>query len=144
MSDADPDPERQTVELLRSMNEKLDRIAASVEGQPTQPTGGQPDDEAVTRDGEPVREKSVLDAEETAETLQAAFDETTDGLETAVGPNGRIWINKTPDAPDYTFGAFLRDPEQVDYLPDEESPGEYYKNAITPDKVEEYISEVLE
>ncbi len=58
--------------------------------------------------------------------------------------NGRVWVNKSPDAPDYTFNAFLSGPDQMRYDPDSDSPGQYFKNYIEPEDVDDYISEVLE
>lgn len=92
------------------------------------------------------------DIEEKAETLQNAFDSVIDGMEVEYN-GGVIWVNITPNAPEElpgpgsvsTFNALLRDPEQTQYAPDDQSaPGEYFKNRIDPDDVEEYISEVLE
>ena len=92
-----------------------------------------------------AREPDGQAAHEAAETLQAAYDEAVDGMDVQAHA-GKVWINKTPTAPDYTFQAFLQDPEQVDYLPPDENdtPGQYWKNAIEPGDVQDYISEVLE
>jgi len=92
------------------------------------------------------------DIAEKAETLQNAFDDVIDGMDVEYA-NGAIWVNITPDAPEElpgpgsvsTFNALLRDPDQTQYAPDDESaPGQYFKNRIDPDDVNEYISEVLE
>lgn len=89
---------------------------------------------------------------EKAEELQNALDDVIDGMETEANA-GKVWINITPDAPEElpgpgsvsTFNALLRDPDQTQYAPDDQSaPGEYFKNRIDPDDVNEYISEVLE
>lgn len=91
-----------------------------------------------------AREPDGQAAHDAAETLQAAYDEAVDGMDVQAH-DGLVWINKTPDAPDYTFQAFLQDPDQVDYLPpdENETPGQYWKNAIEPGDVGTYISEVL-
>ena len=79
------------------------------------------------------------DAEEKRQELQNALDGATNGMETQVY-NGDIWVNKTPDAPDWTFSAFLSDPDQMQYDPDD-GPGDYFSNYIAPGDVDEYISE---
>ena len=87
-----------------------------------------------------------------AEQLQNAFDNVIDGMEVEHA-NGAVWVNITPDAPEElpgpgsigTFNALLRDADQIKYSPDDQSaPGQYFKNRIDPNDVEEYISEVLE
>lgn len=87
-----------------------------------------------------------------AEELQEAYDAVIDGMAVEYA-NGAIWVNITPDAPEQlpgpgsvsTFNALLRDADQINYSPDDQAaPGEYFKNRIDPNDVEEYISEVLE
>jgi hypothetical protein len=76
--------------------------------------------------------------------LQEAFDDV-------VGPDdmnvkqqgGKVWINKTPDAPDWTFDAFLSGPDIVSYDPDANGPGEYFKNYVNASQVDEYIEDVI-
>lgn len=95
-------------------------------------------------------------AAEAADTLQSAFDEVLDGMEVEHN-EGVVWVNKSPDAPDTlpgpgnveVFNAFLSNPEQMEYVYDDHEyagakPGDYFKNMIKPENVEEYISEVLE
>jgi hypothetical protein len=87
---------------------------------------------------------SSVSASEAAEKLQAAFDETVTGMAVEYS-GGKVWVNKTPDAPDYTFDAFLSGPDLMQYDPDDaDSPGQYFSNYIEAEDVSEYISEVLE
>lgn len=89
---------------------------------------------------------------EKAEKLQEAYDAVIDGMAVEYA-NGAIWVNITPQAPEElpgpgsisTFNALLRDADQINYSPDDQSaPGQYFKNRINPDDVNSYISEVLE
>ena len=88
-------------------------------------------------DGQQMQEVSP---EEAAERLREAYP--VEGIDVQVH-NGQVWVNKTPSAPDYTFAAFVREPELMNYDPDN-GPGEYWKNYLEPGDVDEYISEVLE
>lgn len=95
-------------------------------------------------------------AREAAEKLQSAYDSVIEGM--AVEHNeGVVWVNKTPDSPDTlpgpgnveVFQALLANPEQMEYVYDDHDyagakPGDYFKNMIKPENVDEYISEVLE
>jgi hypothetical protein len=95
----------------------------------------EPSDEELA-DAEPV------DPAEAAKRLQQEFDEAAEGME-VTDADGKVWVNKTPDAPDWTFEAFLSGPDLMQYDPDG-GPGEYYSNYIEPSDVDTYISEVLE
>ena len=86
------------------------------------------------------QQMEAISAEEAAGKLREAFP--VDGMDVQVH-NGNVWVNKTPEAPDYTFSAFLQEPELMQYDPDN-GPGQYWKNYIEPEDVDEYISEVLE
>jgi hypothetical protein len=89
-------------------------------------------------------------AQEAADKLQRAFNDVVEGFDVQ-DHNGKVWVNKTPAAPENlpgpgnveTFTAFLQSPDMMQYDPDS-GPGQYWKNYIEPDEVDQYISEVLE
>lgn len=131
-----------TLELgreVRSLAEDLQRRVTGIEADrvAAPSTGSKPQGTQGNSGG-----SQGPDAEEAREKLQEAFDGITAGMKTMVA-DGKIWINKSPEAPDWTFSAWLQEPEQVFYEPDD-APEDYFKNSILPQNVEEYISEVLE
>jgi hypothetical protein len=91
-----------------------------------------------------------ITAEEAAEELQEAFDEQADGMQ-ALAHDGVVWPNNTPNAPDWTFEAFIKNKEQIEWDNDGRydhptvGPNDYeLENYIAPSDVESYINEVLE
>lgn len=100
------------------------------------------------------------DPDEKADALKAAFDAVVADMEVEVGDGGAIWVKTGYDTPDSienpgpggpidVWEAFIRDPEQTEYVPDDhpaagDRPSQYHKNRIEPCDVDEYISEVLE
>ena len=85
------------------------------------------------------------------ERLQDAYDNVLDDMQVQ-HHNGKVWVQTGKDTPDTlpgpgnveVFDALLKNPDQTVYAPDDDSPGEWWKNYIEPEYVEEYISEVLE
>lgn len=118
--------------LLQSSKEINSSIAAlnSAEG------GAQ----SGNRDAPDAQKGSGPDAEKGAEKLNDIWP--VDGMQ-AKAYGGKVWLNKTPDAPDWTFQTFLQNPDIVEFDPDG-GPGDYYKNYVEPRDVSKYISEVLE
>jgi hypothetical protein len=99
--------------------------------------------EATIEDSGSTSDRDQSDSQ-AGEKLQEAFDDV-------VGPDdmnvkqqgGKVWINKTPDAPDWTFDAFLSGPDIVEFDPDGNGPGQYFKNYVPESKVDEYIEDVI-
>jgi len=112
---------------------------------------------------EPPQSDAGPSPAEAAETLQAAFDEHLDDMQVKAA-NNHVWFQtgrETQDEWPYPGGdevfSVLTDSDLVSYVHDgsqewadephklyESKPGEWWKNALAPDDVEEYISEVLE
>lgn len=94
-----------------------------------------------------------VSAEDAANRLQSAYDDVVDDMGVQAY-NGMVWVQTGKDTPETlpgpgnveVFSAFLQGPDQVQYRPpdDNDTPGEWWKNAIEPEDVDEYISEVLE
>lgn len=100
------------------------------------------------------------DPQEKAEELQQAFDGVVEDMQVKAAA-GKVWFQTGRDTPEdwpfpgagSTFEA-VTGPDVVEYVyegddgPDhewyDEKPGEWWKNAIRPSDVEQYISEVLE
>lgn len=120
--------------------------------------------EASTGDGETgeraEEEARQAEAQSAAETLQQAFDEHLEDMQ--VQPHaGHVWFKTGYDTEDEwpypgvdeTFQAITA-PDVVEYVYEsddgpnhelyDEKPGQYWKNALAPGDVEEYIEEVLE
>jgi hypothetical protein len=135
---------RQLVREYEILSDKVDSVmqdlslAQSNGSAVSQPSQGRdvPASDAAG-DGQQMQE---ITAEEAAGKLREAFP--VDGMDVQIS-NGKVWVNKTPEAPDYTFSAFLQEPSLMQYDPDN-GPGQYWKNYIEPEDVEQYISEVLE
>lgn len=97
------------------------------------------------------QEMASVSAEEAASKLQDAFNAVVDGFDVQAH-NGKVWVNKTPTAPETlpgpgkvdTFTALVSGPQEMKYDPDADSPGQYFNNVIEPNDVDSYISEVLE
>lgn len=97
-----------------------------------------------------------VDAHDAADRLQAAYDEVIDDMQVQAH-EGWVWVQTGRDTPDELpgpgnvepFTAFLQAPEAVEYIHDDHDavdlkPGEWWKNRIAPEAVDEYIAEVLE
>lgn len=100
-------------------------------------------------------------AEEAAERLQSAFDEVIDDMQVTAS-SGVVWIKTGQDTPDSLPGpgnvsvweTFVKNPDQTEFVYESddgpnhelfsEKPGEYWKNIIRPENVDEYIDENLE
>lgn len=101
------------------------------------------------------------DPEEAASRLQDAYDGVLDDMQVQA-TDTLVWVQTGQDTPDTlpgpgnveVFDALLRNPDQTEFVPDDyngdlpnaldEKPGEWWKNALAPEDVDEYISEVLE
>jgi len=116
--------------------------------------------ESVAPESDPVDTEA---AESAAQELQDAFDTAVDDMQ--VEANGGVVFfqtgRDTPDSWPYPGGSktfdVLTDPDHVMYIHDgtadwadsphkyyDDKPGEWWKNAIEPDDVSDYIAEVLE
>jgi len=97
-----------------------------------------------------------VDPADAAEQLQDAYDDVIADMQVQHS-EGLVWVQTGRDTPETlpgpgnveVFEAFLQKPEQVTYVHDDhelvsDKPGEWWKNAIAPTAVEEYINEVLE
>jgi hypothetical protein len=109
--------------------------------------------DATTDDSPPGRD---IDASEAADRLKDAYDAVVDDMQVQAH-EGWVWVQTGRDTPDELpgpgnvdpFTAFLKGPEAVEYIHDEhdavgQKPGEWWKNRIAPEAVDEYIQEVLE
>lgn len=90
------------------------------------------------------------EAKEAAEKLQAAFDEQCEGMEVHV-KDGVLWPNNTPEAPNWTFKAFMKDVDTLRWDNEGEyehplvGPNDYeLENYLEPSAVDDYIQEVIE
>lgn len=99
---------------------------------------------------------SVANASDKADELQAAYDDVVEDMQVQ-SHEGYVWVQTGQDTPDElggpgnvsVFDAFLKNPEQVEFIHDDhddvsQKPGEWWKNRINPDDVDEYINEVLQ
>lgn len=94
----------------------------------------------------------MVDPPEAAEKLQEAYDRVTDDMKVELSGD-LVWVKTGFDTPDTldvmgspeTWPTLIKNADHVQYDPDHaKAPGEYFKNYIEPDAVEDYISEVLE
>ena len=145
----------------RSTARELDNGLVSVrDAQASQAAEGGSNTDSSTTSGEtngkPDSHSNDGNAAEAAEKLQTAFDNVVEGMEVEYN-EGMVWVNKTPAAPDQLpgpgnveiFSAFLQGPDQIEYVHENHDyagaePGNYFKNMIRPENVDDYISEVLE
>lgn len=94
-------------------------------------------------------------AEEAADTLQDAYDEVVDDMRVKAY-NDRVWVQTGQDTPETldapgnpeVFNLLLKNAEQVEFVHDDhrlasEKPGEWWKNALKPSEVDDYIEGVL-
>lgn len=100
-------------------------------------------------------------AQRAADRLQAAYDGVIGDMQVKAH-SGKVWVQTGRDTPEdwphpggaTTFDVLLRTPEQVkyvgegtdDYPPHEwydDKPGEWWRNALDPSDVDDYIDEVL-
>jgi hypothetical protein len=116
--------------------------------------------ESAAPESDPVDTEA---AESAAERLQEAFDTAIDDMQVEAN-GGAVFFQTGRDTPDgwpYPGGSetfkVLTDSDHVMYVHDgtadwadsphkyyDDKPGEWWKNAIEPEDVEEYIAEVLE
>lgn len=120
-----------------SMMQELSAVNADVKADVSASQSGSVPASDAAGDGQQMQE---ISAEEAAEKLKEAYP--VQGMDVQEH-NGQVWVNKTPEAPDYTFSAFLQEPQLMQYDPDN-GPGQYWKNYLEPGDVDEYIAEVLE
>lgn len=141
---------------VREARDELEHViemanGAAVEARETQANAAQ----------QRVDESQNVDPSEAADRLQEAYDDVIDDMQVRATDN-YVWVQTGQDTPDElpgpgstsVFEALLQNAEQVHYVPDdysgdldrakEEKPGEWWKNAIRPEDVEQYIMEVLE
>lgn len=128
--------------LVLSQIADYDRRVERAVGQLERAATAQEAETAASQSSAPKAMPEKAEAQDAAERLQEAFDERVDGMNVQED-KGLVWINKSPDAPDWTFQAFLQDPDLIDFNPDD-GPGQYFKNSIEPGNVDAYIREVLE
>jgi hypothetical protein len=123
-------------------------------------TAAQTDAESTTDDSPPGRD---VDVDAAADRLQAAFDDVIDDMQVKAA-NGFVWFQTGRDTPDQwpfpggdeTFNV-ITGPDMVMYVHDgsaewadgphkyyDKKPGEWWKNALAPEAVDDYIAEVLE
>lgn len=99
---------------------------------------------------------STADPAAKAEELQEAYDDVLDDMNVQHHED-YVWVQMGKDTPDElpgpgnveTFTALLQEADQVEYVHDDhaafsEKPGEWWKNRIHPDDVDQYIDEVLQ
>ena len=109
--------------------------------------------ESTQDDSPPGRD---VDAGEAADRLKGAFDDVVEDMQVQAH-EGWVWVQTGRDTPDELpgpgnvdpFTAFLQGPEQIEYIHDDheavgQKPGEWWKNRIAPEAVDDYIAEVLE
>lgn len=126
-------------------------------------TDDEPADEDADTDERPSLEETTpepsVDPAEAADELQAAFDETIDDM-MVTAESGKVWFQTGRDTPDEwpfpgveeTFTA-VTSPDVVEYVYEaddgpnhewyDEKPGEWWKNALRPSDVQQYVEEVL-
>jgi hypothetical protein len=150
---------REAAEKVEHLSHYLQTVAGSLDGEAAS--------EAVESDDSST-ESTTSDAEmeaaaEAAEKLQAAFDDVLDDMQVEHN-DGLVWFQTGQDTPDdwpfpggdQTFKVVTQ-PDSVMYVHDgsddwadgphkhyESKPGEWWKNALDPDDVDDYIAEVLE
>lgn len=140
------------VDKLQHVEEWADKVTTSV---PTEAAN-----ESVKETNDAQAEADALDA---ADRLQAAFDDVIDDMQVQAN-DGLVWFQTGQDTPDEwpfpggdeTFKVVTQ-PDSVMYVHDgsddwadgphkhyESKPGEWFKNALEPSEVDDYIAEVLE
>jgi hypothetical protein len=116
-------------------------------------TAAQTASQTTTDDSPPGRD---VDVDAAAHRLQSAYDDVVEDMEVQVH-EGWVWIQTGRDTPETlpgpgnveVFTAFLANPDPVEYIHDDhdavsQKPGEWWKNRIAPEAVDDYIEEVLE
>jgi hypothetical protein len=99
--------------------------------------------------------KAQKQAEDAATKLQEAYDDLVDDMQVQAH-EGLVWLQTGRDTPDDwphpgggdTWEVLIGNPDQPMYIHDEhdlftDKPGEWWKNALYPSDVDDYISEVL-
>jgi len=150
---------REAAEKVEHLGNYLQTVAGSLDGEAAS--------EAV-ENGDSSSQSTTSEADsqaaaEAADRLQSAFDEVLDDMQVEHN-DGLVWFQTGQDTPDdwpfpggdETFSV-ITSPDSVMYVHDgsadwadgphkhyESKPGEWFKNALDPDDVDAYISEVLE
>lgn len=136
---------RRALEQRRQSQEKAAEVAST-----------EPDSKPSLEETTP---EPTHDPEEKADALREAFNAVVEDMEVEVGDGGAIWVKTGYDTPETintpgpggpieVWEAFIKNPEQTEYVPDDhpaagDRPSEYHKNRIEPGDVEAYIEEVL-
>jgi hypothetical protein len=150
------------VDMTREMNDVIDAAedaADALEGalvhsrDAEADAGGETSADADTDTSPPGRD---IDAGDAAERLQTAYDDVVEDMQVQ-HHEGWVWVQTGRDTPDNlpgpgnvaVFEAFLQNPDAVEYVPEDHDdaaskPGEWWKNRIAPEAVDDYIQEVLE
>lgn len=144
------------VEDVKEIRDDLESGIAALRDAEAGAAAGSADD-----DGDAADETPDISPEDAASRLQGAYDDVVQDMNTKATQH-YVWVQTGQDTPETlpgpgnvsVFEAFLQNAEHVHYVPDDyegelqyaagEKPGEWWKNAMRPEDVDEYISEVLE
>jgi hypothetical protein len=148
---------RDELDRLNTSSRRLEQVATSMESAAYTDTT-----ETAQSAAAGDASDSGPDASAQAERLQEAFDEVIDDMQVKAHA-GKVWFQTGQDTPDdwpfpggsQTFKV-VTEPDCVAYVHDgsddwadgphdlyEDKPGEWWKNALEPDDVDQYIGEVL-
>jgi len=150
---------------LQMLSERLHNILWELRDVAEQ-TAADSDTDAADADPPEETEHGVTvsnpEARAAAEDLREAYDGLIDDMQVQHHA-GKVWIQTGQDTPENwpypggseTWSVLLKAPEQVEFVGEggdgydphplyDEKPGEYWRNIIDPDDVDEYIQEVLE
>lgn len=151
------------VESMEQTATSLESQLAGVDASSSAGTGAQQDSDGQQSDASGQSSDDGPDVQAEADKLQQAFDDVIDDMEVESN-GGLIWFKTGYDTPDEwpfpggseTFKV-TSEPDMVKYVHDDspdwadrphpavdDKPGEYFKNALDPQDVDGYISQVLE
>lgn len=147
--------------LMRDLQDERDAVEEALVGLRDAQAGGtstttsDTTESAESGDETPSPPGEAVNAADAADRLQEAFDAAVDDMQVQ-HHEGWVWVQTGRDTPDALdapgnpdpFTIFLQEPDQIEYIHDEhdavgQKPGEWWKNRIAPEAVDEYISEVL-
>jgi len=152
---------RDELDRLNTTSRRLEQIASSMEA------GAYASGDSSTSGDTPADTSSGSssgpDASTAADKLKTAFDDVVDDMQVQAN-DGYVWFQTGQDTPDdwpYPGGdetfKVITGPDMVSYVHDgsadwadgphklhDSKPGEWFKNALDADDVEDYISEVLQ
>ena len=153
---------REAAEKVEHLSHYLETVAGSLDGEAASEAVENAESGGETTSGTTAAEQNG-NAEEAAHKLQAAFDEVIDDMQVQAN-DGLVWFQTGQDTPDdwpfpggdQTFKVVTQ-PDSVMYVHDgsddwadgphkhyDSKPGEWWKNALEPSEVDDYIAEVLE